>query len=61
MRTVLLFWISDTNLSAFIYRLLHEDFSSIAGCNTVAGIQGMSMVECQQSIVLIPTIKEKSS
>ena len=27
--------ISEINLSAFIYRLFHEDFSSIVGINTV--------------------------
>ena len=27
--------ISEVNLSAFIYRLFHEDFSSIVGANTV--------------------------
>ena len=28
--------ISEVNLSTFIYRLFHEDFSSIIGTNTVA-------------------------
>ena len=28
---------SEVSLSAFIYRLFHEDFSSIVGMNTVAG------------------------
>ena len=41
---------SEVDLSAFIYRLFHEDFSSIVGTNTV--------LHCADSIV--PTIEEKS-
>ena len=44
--------ISELNLSAFIYRLFHEDFSSIVGINRVQYIV---------LIVLIPIIEEKSS
>ena len=35
--------ISEVNLSAFIYRLFHEDFSSIIRTNTVAYSQPIDM------------------
>ena len=41
--------ISEVNISAFIYRLFHEDFSS--------SIVGINTVPCT---VLIPTIEENS-
>ena len=46
---------SEVKLSAFTYRLLHEDFSSIVRINTVA--------DCAGSVrtVFVQTIEEKSS
>ena len=44
---------TEVNLSAFIYRVFHEDFSSIIGTNTI-------LVICSW-IMFVPMTEEKSS
>ena len=41
----------EVNLSTFIYRLFHEDFSSIVGTNT----------DTKYKTVFVPRIEKKSS